>query len=148
MPNEARFVLEGYRFMKPQRVAFRDLDYFRHVNNAAYITWTESLRIEYMVEVLGVPLDARIGIIMASQQFDYKYAVSYGEEILVGCRVPKLGTKSFVLEFEVWSSTAHKLAAHGFNTIVAYDYQEQRSVAIPPEWRTTIEAFEGQSLAR
>jgi acyl-CoA thioester hydrolase len=135
-------VLEGYRFIKDQRVAFRDLDYFRHVNNAAYVTWTETIRIEYMVEVVKAPLDAQVGIIMASQRFEYAYPVGPFEDIAVGIRCSRLGTKSLDFEYEIYSRTAATLAVRGFNAIVAYDYGAGKSVAIPPPWRDAILAFE------
>jgi acyl-CoA thioester hydrolase len=135
-------VFDGYRFVRDQRVAFRDLDYFRHVNNAAYVTWTETLRIEYMVEVVGVPMDAQVGIIMASQRFDYAYPVGPGEVVAVGIRCSRLGTKSLDFEYEIYSRTAEKLAVRGFNAIVAYDYGAGASVPIPSAWREAIVAFE------
>jgi acyl-CoA thioester hydrolase len=135
-------MFEGYRFVRDQRVAFRDLDYFRHVNNAAYVTWTETVRIEYMVEIVGVPLDARVGIIMASQRFEYRYPVGFGEDVAVGIRVSRLGTKSFDFEYEIWSRTADTLALKGFNAIVAYDYDAGAAVEIPAAWRAAMLEFE------
>jgi acyl-CoA thioester hydrolase len=135
-------VFEEYRFVRDQRVAFRDLDYFRHVNNAAYVTWTETLRIEYMTEVVGVPMDAQVGIIMASQRFDYDYPIGPGEVVAVGIRCSRLGTKSLDFEYEIYSRTAEKLAARGSKAIVAYDYGEGASVVIPDAWREAIVAFE------
>lgn len=135
-------VFEGYRFIRDQRVTFRDLDFFRHVNNAAYVTWTETVRIEYMIEVVGVPLDAQIGIIMATQRFEYRYPVAFGEEVAVGIRCSRLGTKSLDFEYEIWSRTADTLAVRAHNAIVAYDYGAGVSVTIPQAWREAIVAFE------
>jgi acyl-CoA thioester hydrolase len=147
MTSEEPLVIEGYRFVRDQEIAFRDIDFFRHVNNAAYIAWTENARIEYMLEVLRVPLDAGVRIIMASQAFDYFYPVAYRERIVVGTRCSRLGTKSFDLQYEIWSRTAEKLAVRGSSTIVAYDYGEARSVVIPDVWRDKITAFEPQRPA-
>jgi acyl-CoA thioester hydrolase len=135
-------VLEGYRFVRDQRVAFRDFDYFRHVNNAAYVTWTETLRIDFMDEVVGVPPAARIGIIMAAQRFEYLAQVAYGELVSVGCRVGRVGTKSFDLEYEIANVTAGKVAVRAASTLVVYDYELRRSLAIPGEWRAVFAGFQ------
>jgi acyl-CoA thioester hydrolase len=135
-------VLEGYRFVRDQRVAFRDFDYFRHVNNAAYVTWTETLRIDFMDEVVGVPPAARIGIIMAAQRFEYLAQVAYGELVSVGCRVGRVGTKSFDLEYEIANVTAGKVAVRAASTLVVYDYELRRSLAIPDEWRAVFAGFQ------
>jgi acyl-CoA thioester hydrolase len=140
-------VLDGYRFIREQRVAFRDFDYFRHVNNAAYVTWAETIRIEYMDEILSVPPNARIGIIMAAQRFDYVAQVGYGERVMVGCRAGRMGTKSFDLEYEIFNVTTETLALRAFSTVVAFDYDRNVSIPIPQEWRATIAAFETPSTA-
>jgi acyl-CoA thioester hydrolase len=134
-------VLEGYRFVREQRVAFRDFDYFRHVNNAAYIAWTETLRIEFMDEVVGSPPEARIGIIMAAQRFDYVSQVAYGDRVSIGCRVGRIGTKSFDLEYEIANTTTEKVACRGVSTLVTYDYELSRSLAIPDAWREIFAGF-------
>ena len=135
-------VFENYRFIRDQHVAFRDLDFFRHVNNAAYVTWTETVRIEYVLEVLGIALDARCSIIMASQKFDYLYPIGLGEKVSVGVRVSRLGTKSLDLEYEIWSHTANTLAVRATNAIVAYDYEAGSAIPIPQDWREKLVAFE------
>ena len=45
--------MEGYRFVLPREVEFRDLDVADHVNNAVYLTYLETARIRYLIEVLG-----------------------------------------------------------------------------------------------
>jgi acyl-CoA thioester hydrolase len=134
-------VLEGYRFVREQRVAFRDFDYFRHVNNAAYVTWTETLRIDFMDEVVGVPPAARIGIIMAAQRFDYLAQVAYGELVSVGCRVGRVGTKSFDLEYEIANVTAGKVAVRAASTLVAYDYELRQTLVVPDAWRDIFAGY-------
>jgi acyl-CoA thioester hydrolase len=37
-------MLEGFRFVHPIEVRFRDLDALGHVNNAVYLTYLESAR--------------------------------------------------------------------------------------------------------
>ncbi len=138
-------MLEGYRFVREQRVAFRDFDYFRHVNNAAYVTWAETIRIEYMDEVLSVPPNARIGIIMAAQRFDYLAQVGYGERVMVGCRAGRMGTKSFDLEYQIFNITTNVLALRAFSTVVVFDYDRNASIVIPQAWRDTIAIFEQTS---
>src|SRR5665213_1584100 len=55
------------------RVVFRDIDYYRHVNNAVYITWMETARIDYCREAFDRPLGGTVNVIMASQRVDYEH---------------------------------------------------------------------------
>jgi acyl-CoA thioester hydrolase len=64
--------LEDFRYRLDIRVVFRDLDYYRHVNNAVYITWMETAHIDYCKVAFDRPLGAKTNVIMASQSFDYE----------------------------------------------------------------------------
>ena len=51
--------VDGYRLVHAQEVQFRDIDGLGHVNNAVYLNYLESAKIDYFREVVGdVDLDA------------------------------------------------------------------------------------------
>ena len=46
-------VLTGFPYVWPVEVRFRDLDALGHVNNAVFLTYLESARIGYWLELTG-----------------------------------------------------------------------------------------------
>ncbi len=138
--------LADFTFRMDIRVVFRDIDYYRHVNNAVYITWMESARIDYCRVAFDRPLGAPTNVIMASQTYHYERQVEYDQRLVMGCRCSRLGTKSMDLTYELWR--ADERTGHGVSTLVAFDYPANRSIPIPDEWRRRIAAYEVIAPAR
>jgi acyl-CoA thioester hydrolase len=132
--------LDDFRYRMDIRVVFRDIDYYRHVNNAVYITWMETARIDYCREAFDRPLGGTVNVIMASQRFDYERQAQYDERLVLGCRTSRLGTKSMDLTYELWRPGER--IGHGVSTLVGYDYEADRSIVIPDAWRTRIAGYE------
>jgi len=138
-------MLEGYRKVTQLKVAFSDVDMMRHVNNLAYLRWAENSRTEYLAEVLGENILGERGMILATMQIVYKAALNYRERAAIGCRVGRIGTKSFDLEHEIWSLDRDLLATTIMTTLVAFDYERNVSIEFPAQWRERIAAFEGEA---
>ena len=134
--------LTDFRCVNRFRVPYCDVDMLHHVNHASYIVWAETARCEYFTEVLKEPLDGTNGMILARLQFEYAQPLDYREEVAVGCRIARLGRKSFDFTYEIWSETRQLRAAHGVSSMVAYDYQAQTSIVVPERWRELIAAYE------
>ncbi len=132
--------LEDFRYRLPIRVVFRDVDYYRHVNNAVYITWTETARIDYCKVVFDRALGAPTNVIMASQSFNYERQAKYDDRLVIGARVSRIGTKSLDMAYEIWRG--EERIGHGVSALVAYDYEAGLSVRVPDEWRRRIAAYE------
>jgi acyl-CoA thioester hydrolase len=143
-------MLETFPLIMRFSVPFADVDMMQHVNNVAYIRWLETLRAEYFAQVMRTPINGENGMIQATINFTYERQLSYREEIAVGCRVPRIGTKSFDFYYEVWSRTEGQRAAHGITTMVAFDFNANRTIAVPQSWRDAIAAYEtgGQRIYR
>jgi acyl-CoA thioester hydrolase len=135
-------MLEGYPLVSQFTVPFADIDMMQHVNNVAYIRWCEMMRSEYFAQVMNVPINGDRGIIQANIHFTYERQLRYREQIAIGIRIPRIGTKSWDFEYEIWSETENHRAAHGTTTVVAYDFVAQKTIAVPQEWRDAIAAYE------
>jgi acyl-CoA thioester hydrolase len=142
--NMAR--MEGYRYVCAQEVAFRDLDSFGHVNNAVYLTYIENARIGYAREVLRIESLEGLLMILASVKIDFRSRANLGETLDIGARTTRVGTKSFDLEHEIRSQDG-RLVAEAQSTLVAFDYEGDSTMSIPPEWRERIENYESRSAA-
>jgi acyl-CoA thioester hydrolase len=138
--------MDGYRYVHAQEVAFRDLDVFGHVNNAVYLTYIENARIGYARDVLGIESLEGLMLIVASVKIDFRSRSNLGETLQIGARTTRVGTKSFDLEHEIRSQDG-RLVAEVQTTLVAFDYESDQTMPIPPDWRERIENYESRSAA-
>jgi acyl-CoA thioester hydrolase len=135
-------MLDGFPLISRFSVPFADIDMMQHANNVAYIRWAEMMRSEYFAQVTNEPINGTHGIIQANIDFTYERQLKYREKIAVGCRISRIGTKSWDFEYEIWSETYGHRAARGITTVVAYDFVQQHTIEIPATWRESIAAFE------
>ena len=134
--------LSDFRSITRFRVPFCDVDMMQHVNNASYVVWAETARCEYFDEVMHTEIMGAAGIILAHLEFDYHAPLDFREEVAVGCRVSRIGRKSFDFINEIWSEERQVMAARGLTTMVAYDYKKLASIVIPERWREIVNAYE------
>ncbi|MBO9349156.1 MAG: acyl-CoA thioesterase, partial [Chloroflexus sp.] len=137
MSHSVPAVLAEYPFHYRIEVRFRDLDALGHVNNAVYATYFESARIAYYQRLVGGSLD-RLGIILAELTISYKAPAHFGDELLVGVRVSKIGGKSFTMDYAIARVGDGALIATGQSVLVAYDYAAGRSVPVSDEFRARV----------
>ena len=128
--------MEGFPFVHRDVVRFADVDAMGHVNNAVFLTWMEAARTHFMLEQgLAERVDA-LGMILARAEVDFRSPVRFGEDVEVGVRPSRLGTKSFALEYEVRADG--RLAAEGSSVLVAFDYAANEPIAVPEPWRAVL----------
>ncbi|MBN1219680.1 MAG: acyl-CoA thioesterase [Anaerolineae bacterium] len=135
--------MEGFRHIWPIEVRFRDLDAFGHVNNAVILTYVETARLRYLLD-----LDLRqpgggwnnIPFILAHLNCDFRKPVHYGQTVEVGSRTVEIRRSSLKMEHRVEADG--ELVAEGYGIIVHYDYPAGCSVPILPELRAKIESYE------
>lgn len=135
-------MLEGYPLIWRFSVPFADVDMMRHVNNVAYIRWAETMRAEYFAQVMRTPINGAHGMIQATINFTYERQLEYREQLALGVRIPRIGTKSFDFEYEIWSESQGRRAAHGITTMVAFDFEANQTIAVPQSWRESIAEYE------
>jgi acyl-CoA thioester hydrolase len=124
--------VDGYPFVYRDTVRFRDLDGMGHVNNAVFLTYMESARIAYL-SALGAGDNPQHSLILARAEVDFRSPIAFGEDVEVGVRPSRIGTKSFELEYEVRADG--RVAAEGKSVLVGYDYEAGASTEIPAAWR-------------
>ena len=135
-------MLDGFPLIMRFTVPFSDCDMLQHVNNVAYIRWCETVRTEYFARVMRSDITSDRGMIQANINFTYERQIGYRELIVIGVRISRMGNKSLDYTYEIWSETHAWRAAYGSTTVVAYDFVAQRTIEIPPEWRSAVAAFE------
>jgi acyl-CoA thioester hydrolase len=128
--------MDGFDFVHREAVRFRDLDGMGHVNNAVFMTYMETARLNYF-RSLGLGDNPLEGMILARAEVDFRSPIELGEQVEVGVRTGRIGTKSFDLDQEVRADG--RLAAEGKFVLVAFDYSTNRSQEIPESWRARLE---------
>ncbi len=122
--------MDGYQFVHRERVRFRDCDAMGHVNNAVFSTYLEEARI-------GV-LGGLSPFILARVEIDFRSQLRAGEQIEVGTRCSRIGTKSFDLEHQIQADS--RVIADARSVLVGYDYEAEASVPLSEEIRRRLSA--------
>ncbi len=128
----------AYPYTLPLRVAFRDLDVLGHVNNAVYLTYLEHARISYGLQLTGGASLQDLAFIVAEATVTYLKPAYYNDELMIGVRVSEIGTKSFVMEYGVHRPATNELLARGRTVQVWFNYEHQRSQAVPTSFREAV----------
>ena len=134
--------LDGFPFRTSQGIVLRDLDSFGHVNNAVYLTFVENARIEYLKEVVGAVRRDEIRNIMASVSIDFRAEVSYEDELEIGVRCERIGSKSFRLAYRMVRADG-EVAVDATSTQVMFDFDRGVAIEVPEDWRRAISAHDG-----
>ena len=113
--------MTDFPFVIHERVRFRDVDSFGHVNNAVYSTYLEQARLD--------ALGGLGSVILARVEIDFRAEVNVGEEVEVRSRCARIGTKSIGLEHEILASG--RLVAEAKSVLVGFDYERRVSAPIP-----------------
>lgn len=143
---------DQFRYHCDIEVRFRDLDAMGHVNNAVYFTYFEVGRSSY-TRAAGLAADdedlpqRRYPFILLDARCRFLAAISINDELRLYVRTSHVGTKSSVFEYLLTRRSDGEALAVGHTTQVAFDYAAGRTMPLPDDLRSAIEAFEGSSLA-
>ena len=138
----------AYKFSIPIKVRYSDLDAQWHVNHTRFLTFIEQARLEYL-QHLGLFdgksfLDLRV--IIADVHVSFIAPISLGQKVSVSTRTMKIGNKSITFEYTLEDTDGEKMLAKGEVICVTYNFRNQKTVPVPPEWRNKIAEFEGRSF--
>jgi acyl-CoA thioester hydrolase len=110
-------------------VQFRDIDVMGHVNNATYLQYMETARVELARKLGQVREGFRPGFIIASARCEFKKPISDERRITVSVWVSRIGDRSWDLDYSIHGPRKAEYAI-GRTTQVAYDYKTRSAVKI------------------
>ena len=119
-------MLDDYRVKMPIRTRFGDTDMLGHVNNAVYATYFESGRLEYWAELNGGHSFEHWPFILARSEIDFLAEAHAVQDLTLGIRVSRLGSKSFDLEYLLVRDEDGKAIARGRSVQVMFDYRTKQ----------------------
>ena len=119
-------------FIKNVDSRWRDMDAIGHINNATYLTYFETARVDFLKQ-LGFDLlkrDVDNSVILASMKVDYIKQSVHPSTYNIGCRITRLGNKSFDLFSAIFVKQELNPIVFGVFTLVAFNYKTQKTIPL------------------
>jgi acyl-CoA thioester hydrolase len=121
-------------------IRWRDLDAYRHVNQAVYLTYLEETVDDWLREALGLGRGEFWNYVAARVSIDYRAELRYEDREAIGtARVERIGTKSVTLRAELHAAGG-RLAAEAELVLVARDPETGESIPLTERERAAFEA--------
>lgn len=128
------------------KVAWGDMDAFRHVNNIEYVRWGQVARIDYF-QATGFDINApelqMYAPILGFQSVKYIAPVFYPDTVDIGTRVEEIKEDRLVMKSYFYSQTQGRLVAIKTHEIIFFDYKTQQKVLVPALVVERVRAIEG-----
>lgn len=119
-------------------IRWRDMDAYRHVNNAVYLTYLEEVRDEWLETVLG-QAESVWDFVLARVAIDFRRELRQEDDaVVVSCRLDRIGTSS-VRTIEEVRKLDGTLAAEAEAVLVAREFGEGRSRPLTESERAAFE---------
>ena len=119
---------------------FSDVDSFMHVNNIWQQSYFDMGKTDFYTTVLGTTgVFDKLRIITASTHTDYYGQVRLHDDIVVRTDISRIGTKSMTLHQCIM--LGDKVLTESSSVMVAFDFEEQRSVEMPEDWRAKLAEY-------
>jgi acyl-CoA thioester hydrolase len=126
------------RHEKRVEIRWRDVDAYRHVNNAVYATYLEECRDEWVDAVLAGAGDSW-DFVLARVAIDFRRELRLDdEEVVVSCALERIGNSSLALREQIRTRDGD-LAAEAEAVLVARDRQAGRSRPLTEAEREALE---------
>jgi acyl-CoA thioester hydrolase len=126
-------------------VQFRDIDVMGHVNNATYLQYMETARVELARRLGQVRRGFRAGFIVASARCEFTIPIRDERRITVSVWVSRIGDRSWDLDYSIHGPRRLEYAV-GRTTQVAYDYKTRSTVPIPGKLKKELTKYNGRPV--
>ncbi|WP_135080885.1 thioesterase family protein [Terasakiella sp. SH-1] len=131
---------EVYTYWTDEKIRFADLDRLGHVNNAAFATYSESGRVDFLETLYpGCTAGTGIGWVIAKLTINYLAAAYYPGEVRIGNVVRRLGNSSVVIEQGLFCND--KCFSTIENVLVWADTENEKSRPLPNDLREKLQAY-------
>ena len=131
--NFKNLKLKDYNFTFTVASRWRDMDAIGHINNETILSYFEDVRVRYLSS-LSIDINSQSesnSVILASMKIDYYHQANYPDIFDVGCRIIRIGTKSFDLLSSILLKDSDETLVSGLFTIVCFDYVKQKTIVVP-----------------
>lgn len=127
-------------------VRFNEVDMLGVCNNAVYINYFETARLEYikaagLMPQRGIFSDGRL-FFMVRNEINYKDHAYYDDELEVYTKISYIKNSSFGFDHLIVKKKSGKVIVDGKGVIVHVDPKTRKSVNLEPEFIDKIKRFE------
>ena len=135
-----------YHHSMPIQWRWMDAEAFAHVNNTLYVQYYDTAKIDYFRKVCHEITD-KYAIVTVHLDADFMHQVyTKDEEVIVKSAITHIGHTSFTFRQELVGKDG-EVKCIGETIMVLFDTDKEETVPFTPEWRKTIESFEGRKLS-
>jgi acyl-CoA thioester hydrolase len=124
-------------------VQFRDIDVMGHVNNATYLQYMETARVELARRLGQVREGFRASFIVASVRCEFKKPIRDERRITVSVWASRIGDRSWDLDYSIRGPRRTEYAI-GRTTQVAYDYKTLVAIRISRKLKKELAKYIGR----
>lgn len=128
MKNKLNITIDDFPFTHEIKTRWRDLDAFRHVNNATFLSYIEDARILFFKR-WSINLKEK-SLIVASVKIDYISQLEHPSDIIIGQKISRLGTKSFDVQSAIFTKNDERLVCTSTVTTVCFNFLKNKSVEV------------------
>ncbi|MDX1350345.1 MAG: thioesterase family protein [Putridiphycobacter sp.] len=128
------------------QIRFSDCDMLNHVNNAVYLQYFETARVEFFnKELRGWDWNTN-GIILAKNIVDYLKPVYLNDTCYIALTCTKIGNASFTLAYQlmVVESGIETVKAQGESVLVCFDFKTKQTELIPKNLLRVLEKYKAK----
>lgn len=134
--NPPRIRLEDFPARTYDKVRYADTDRQGHVNNAAFATFCETGRVEFLFNPEQPLYPPGAAFVIARLGLDLRAEVRWPGTVEIGTRVEQIGRSSLTLKQALFQGD--RLVATAETVIVLMDEDTRRSTPLPPATVDTL----------
>jgi len=132
------------RYERRARIRFSDCDPAGIVFFPQYFVMLNGLVEDWVAELLDATYarliaERRVGMPTVSLQTEFRAISRFGDDVVLGLQVEKLGSRSLTLALDVHGSDGLRVRSR--HVVVTTDLDTHRAIEIPADLRTAIERF-------
>lgn len=134
---------DDFDFFSTVHSLWRDMDSLGHINHTSYLTYMETVRMNYRnhLAIEENRRDSQIGYILASLKIDYISQVRHPAKFEIGERICRVGTSSFDTITAAFCEHGPIPVAQAQFTLVTYSYANGKKLAVPEAIKAACRPF-------
>ncbi len=133
---------EDYPVKLKLRIDWSELDYFGHVNNVSFYKYIQAARVNVWdrVGMRQYHLDHNVGPMLAECVCRFKRPLFFPGEVTIHSQIAFMKNTSFGFE-HILTNERGETAAEANDVMVMYDFNADRKMSIPSEFRDLFNAL-------
>jgi acyl-CoA thioester hydrolase len=120
----------------PIQIRFSDCDMLQHVNNAVYLQYFETARINFFKSEIPSWDWKKKGIILLKNVVEYKSPLLLTDQCEVEVNCIHIGSKSFTLSYKLMVGDI--LKSYGESILVCFDFYENKTIELPTDLKAVL----------